>query len=1103
MRALTLLLSASLLCAGEARIAIANPLGLDWPWELVHRDLPAGTLPAEAVVTGMGAPRPVQLEALPDGRQRAWFIASVPRGTERGGASRVEVALQPGAAASTLAVREAGDHLEIANGVLRLRLARFAGTFPAAKRLDALPPPLVACQAEGDAAWYGRSWFEGDLAVAGARTEVLASGPVFVTVRITYELAGALPPPLQGVEPLAPGAPWPPAREGCFLQSTWRIVAGSSWVQVEDQHRLPAPAVSWLELKEGLRPDTALWIRWFGYEAFGGNTELKAAPLAPQPMQRGPFVALRPRWSQTPGGGQDFVATRGGAQADPAIPAVGLVATHASRWVDPYAQTINVVAEGGDTARARFGWSQGARSWALVVGRRGAVDSTTRLNDLVRRHSDWTLDKQLNDYVLEWPRDPAKAGPSILTTRERLAALRAEWQGGADTRANALVKEFAAGMAQLKGVDRALIELITGAKPKPASPPSPELWLQRRYQDDFLNPTGQTRRMKSAWPLADLTADGAPVGGAAQAALGYIFSDLDQWPGYCNGWGPGNPNFHTDKYLVAAFTAAALRDHPHAGRWLAWARREFDDDVRRVLLPGDGVGFECPGYSTYALGLLLELATVFEHCGQGNPVAENPLFRKTGIWHRHLLTPRDPRLGIRHQAPIGDTHRWGGKDGEVFGALARFYRTADPAFASEMMGIWKLYRDQGMRGTVLSDVIAVDQAIPALDPARMDWGSRSFLGFGAVLRSRFGDEREAFATFRAGSALGHAHNEQLSFHFYGAGLPIALDYNCSYHPRGDHAALHNTMTFGQARPFTHQGDDQAVPAMEQAVGAARLAAFAATPAADAAVGELAVERLVLSPVAPEHARFQYPYPSRDIPRLVHRRFQVLVKHPAGSPLSDYLVIRDETSGREAQHTNLHLLSREVRVEGNRIRAEGQGEADIDVFLALTEAPRVEVGRWFYHDEWMSGPGKWKLAGKGNDPAAKAASDAEHAAWIKGIHDSDGRTLIPPRGWTGRWEVGEYQQWLRIATAPGQAMTWVLYPRRRGEPEPDFAILPGGGVAVGVGGRRDEIFIATTPAEGIPGQLVVRQDGQQTVVLGPAVVPALGTVRQEIAPVGTP
>jgi hypothetical protein len=77
---------------------------------------------------------------------------------------------------------------------------------------------------------------------------------------------------------------------------------------------------------------------------------------------------------------------------------------------------------------------------------------------------------------------------------------------------------------------------------------------------------------------------------------------------------------------------------------------------------------------------------------------------------------------------------------------------------------------------------------------------------------------------------------------------------------------------------------------------------------------------------------------------------------------------------------------------------------------------------------------------------------------------DGKALIPPKGYQGKWEVGEFQQWLRIDTAPGQALTSMLYARRRGEPEPTFAILPGkSSVSVTVGGQTDEILLGTSPA----------------------------------------
>ncbi len=1067
--------------AGEVAVPITNPLNLDWPWELVHRDLPAGSLPAQAVAHVGPETRPVQIETLPNGRQRAWFIATMAP-AEKGKRSELNVTLSAGSAPNPLTVEEQPDALVITNGVNRLRLPRIALSAP--KPIKELPPPITGCAVIGESGWYGHAWFEGDASVTAVKSEVLARGPVFVSVRITYAIAGQPTTSPADIIPV-PGLMWPPSEHAgrCFYETTLRVVAGDPWIDVEERYSLPTKVVSWLELKDVLKPDAALWIRWFGWEAFGGNTDLHVMPLEPQPKQRGPFVMLRPIWNQGPGGGQDFFVSRGlDKSADPQAPAVGAVAVRPSRWYEPWAQTIACFAENRDTARLRFEVERGMRAWGLYVGKRGLIDSTDKLNGMVRRHSDWTLDKQMNDCVLEWPRDTSAAGPHLLMTRDELTAFQREWKAGSDTPAMRTLKEFVAKKDQLKGLDHDLVELITGGKVGGSNPPSPDLWLQRRYQDDFLNPTGQTRRMKSGWPGADLLATG-PVGGPAQAALGYIFSDLDQWIGYYNGWGPGNPNFHTDKYLVAALTGAAMPDHPHAKRWLAFGRANFDDDVKRVLLAPDGVGYECPGYSTYSLALLLDLARVFMNAGQGNPIAENPLFAKTGTWHRHLLTPFDRRIGIRHQAPIGDTHRWGGSDGEVFGALAKFYTKADPAVASEMMAVWRLFRDQGMRGTVLSDLINVDQAITPTPLEKLDWGSHAFQGFGAIMRSRFGTSRETFATFRAGAAVGHAHDEQLSYHFYGAGAPVSLDYNCSYHPRGDHAALHNTMTFGATKAFTHQGDAKPVEAMEQLVSAGRLLRFASSAVADVAVGEVSGDQLTLTPVKPEEAKFQYPYPTRKVAPITHRRWFAFIKHAADSKLEDYLVVRDETTAREAQQVNIHLLGREPQVALPFVRSAGQQDVELTLFVAQSTQPAIEAKRWWYYDEWMNGPGKWKLTGKGNDAEKQKASDTENSDWIKQIHDSDGRALIPPVGWTDRWEVGECQQWLRLSSAPGTPVLWVLYARKTGAGEPEFTAIADG-VRVKLGGESDEVVLSGSAA-------TVRQQGAETVVIAAGALPALG------------
>ncbi len=260
--------------------------------------------------------------------------------------------------------------------------------------------------------------------------------------------------------------------------------------------------------------------------------------------------------------------------------------------------------------------------------------------------------------------------------------------------------------------------------------------------------------VKRAWPPFDLFAGGVPAGGPAQAALAYIFSDGDHAQGYRNGWSPGNPNFRTDQYTNVVLAAASMLDHPDARRWLAFGKACFDDDARRVLLPPDGVGLECPGYSTYSIQLQLELAKVFMNTGFGNPVAENPLFRLTGIWHRHLLTPFDRCIGIR---PPGAYRRH-----PPLGCRTTASSSAPwPSSSQDRRSRLRRRDDGGVAALLATRACAaacsatsstsIRRSRPA-PLAALDWGSHRFLGFGAIMSSSFAADaagaHETYATFR-------------------------------------------------------------------------------------------------------------------------------------------------------------------------------------------------------------------------------------------------------------------------------------------------------------------------------------------------------------------
>ncbi|MCC5847188.1 MAG: hypothetical protein JJU29_03765 [Verrucomicrobia bacterium] len=869
--------------------------------------------------------------------------------------------------------------------------------------------------------------------------------------------------------------------------------------------------------------------------------------------------------------------TRAADNYSPDNPAVGIIAAFASKWVGPYPATIAAYAQDCNRGSARFplrdgersGLHYGQRAFALCIGPRREFN---HLNSLVRRHTDWTLVAVTNKYILDWERDPDLAGPNAMISRKRLEQLREAYSSGEGAEAEIFAEELAelreleakreelrprvqelnqirrdngrdeAERAaaeeahdelnrelreveqQLGSTDMEILRMITSDYSKNINPQDAGLWLERRYQDDFLNPTQRATRNVANFAEADLFAGGRPVGGPLHAAMGYIVTDLDAWPGWHQGWSPGNPNFHTDKYMGAIYIGSAMRDHPHSDEWLGFGYENFMEDIDKVLLAPDGVGYECPGYSGYSLKHQLELARIFLNTGFGNPVTANPLFKETGRWHRKLITPFNHRINLRHAAPIGDTHRWTSGLGHGFGSLASFYAEKDPEFASEMQGAWQLLLDSGMRlrNRLRTQLIDADATIPPMDPMDMDWDSETFYGFGAILRNNFGSERESFLTVKAGPTRGHYHNDELAYHFYSHGEPISLDYNCSYTPRGDHAALHNSMTFGREGTVRHNQRNANVQGMEQIFSTANAGGFGSSEFADVFVAERRSNSVNMTPLYPEDHEFGRSYEGREVSPIVHRRLISMVKHEEGSPFADYLVVRDETQSEEAQAVNIHLLSRELSVDGNLITATGQHKMDMALYVAEATDLKIDQRHWSYSDSWMMSPGEqytFRVGETMDEWAARMeALKREHGvdsiplpgwkpawrpgrqepeawqAWRKLIEESDGKALIPPPGWTETWMYGEYQQWVRLETAPGTPVLWVLYPYERGTPQPTFETLANGtGVRVTLNGVSDEIFLATNPAEGIPGQAVIRRNGVERILLETEEVAPLGEI----------
>ena len=1040
----------------QRTLTFQEPLGYTWTDELIHRDetiaephVAADTL---ALTDADGKAVPLQVEVLVGGRDavrsvRLWFKMTLPQGKEV--AYRLtyndagRAARQP---AEAVTITRGEDRLIISSGAVDLAVAA-PKSLPApldasaalGAGLAAAPAPILGVRPAGAPEWSGAWTLSGPARVKEIRTTVATAGPVWAEIRLNYLFEDRQ----QGYDVAI------------------RMVRGDPWIDVTEKSRLPAgsrmTAVFRPSRASGSsdgprrRPAEALWMPW--YVASDGRAEPAYNVLRLMLDDRvplgEPFAMLRPKRAAMPNSTQVLLAIGSGEGGS----AVGAIMTRAGEWVRPYDQFPTArVLETRDGLSLDFPLGDGERRWALVAGPIGRFDTKAKLQHLIRAHADIPLDRVLAEWILRWPRVAEDPAPHIATTWRRILEIRDSFAANRSDPTVNLIKRTLSG--DLPG-DKAQAEFLIGRRASLGGEPLSAVWLlDRCYQDDALAPGAYPRRLAAAMRLADLSAAGRPAGDAAAAFFGYVFSDPNFWPGYTHGWDAGDPSANSDMHEVALDAAAMMPDHPHSGRWAAPALAGLREDLVRSLASPDGAGTECPGRQAAALTTALGRMQTAQNAGLDD------LFRLPQVpaaleFLRNLHTPPDPRLGRRNLAPIGDTGPWQDETGLLFGMAARGLGRADWKFAARCMAMYREYSAGKGSGNLLRDVLAVDPSAPTGVLEEAPWPSRAWSGFGAVLRSRFGTPHEAFAAFKCGPAREGYHGDELSFHFFGAAMPVALDWQCGASLRPDQEHMHNRVNLGDDENMDSTGD---------------LLAVATSPAGDVAVGQVRSDRLRKMPHYPQEIARQAAFPWRTLPaspgrspatpgqspaEARYRRFLLLVKHPgageggpaAGSP-EDYLVIRDELAAAEPATFNLFVLARSVRQEGQLFRFDGQLAADAVAFFATPDAPKVKLDRW---------------------------------AWPK----QDSSSMIPEGFQIGKdtWRVGELQQWLRVTAAPGEPFLVVLYPYRKGAAVPKFESLAGGkGVRVSLGEVSEEVYLATDPAPGAGGQAVVRRQGRSTVIL---------------------
>ena len=1011
-------------------LTIREPLGYTWTDELVHRDVgvsePNVAADTFSLRAADGRPVPLQVEVLKGKpgavlRVRLWWKMTLPKDGEV--AYRLtwrddgEAARRP---VGGLAVRREEDRLVLATGPAEFALPAPAKAFAKPVPLPRAPAPVVGVRpTPGKGPWCGTWRLAGPGRVRRIETAVETAGAVVARIRVKYSFADT-------------------KRQ---YEVAVRAVAGEPWLDLAETYRVGEGGRSSLLLADALKPSEVLWLPWFVGDGHARPAyQVRRDALASKASGGQPFATLRPRWAHCPDTGQVCLALGQGEGGD--RPAVGAVMVHPSRWQRPYDQFPTVRATAGGRGMALdFPLEAGRRAWALLAGPLDRFDTKGDLQALVRRMADIPLDTVLNEWVLAWDRDAERRAPHVLTTEERLRRIRLDMAAVRDTPTTRLLRR---GLEADGPAERALAEFLAGRRRDvPTLRVRPETFLNRSYQDAFLAPSAYPRRLPEALALADLSSAGRLAGGPGVALVAAVFSDPDYWPGRSGGWGVGDPDDHAALVQVPAYAAAMMPDHPHARRWMRRSLEAVRADLRRAG-PHDGTAVD-PQRLIATLAEALPVLRAAENARLAEPFAW-PEVRAGLECLRNLHTPRDARLGRRRLLPMGQGGR-GDVVGRLFGIAAAGVAGSDADLARVWMGLWRDTYGDGGSGDLVTDVLLTDPSLPAGAAAEAEWPSRAWKGVGAVLRSRAGTADETFVALACTGSEGEARGDEMAVTVYGAGAPLAP----GWHPPADlplpQEHMHNRVTLGEE---------------ENMDAAGRMLAVRSTPAADVAVAQVRATHLRRVPRRGDEAETGSALPRRRLQRPArYRRWVMLVKHPSGSPLADYVVIRDELAAAEPAAFNLFVLARQVRRRGRTFRFEGQLAADAVLYLATPEPEAVTLTEWGWSQPDANGAsrGRGKEIPPDFDPAK------------------------------GPWRGGEVQQGVRVRARPGQPFLAVLYPYQKGSEVPVLEPLADGrGVRVRLGTASETVYLASDPPKEAGGQAAVHRGGKRTVVVESAVKP---------------
>jgi len=988
--------------AGRYTLTLAEPLGKLWLSEIVAYELPAELRRKDVRVTRDGCEVPSQRA----GHSLAILVENLLPGERR------EYQLEPGQPAissGNCRFTRTGSFVIFSNGVLALKL-------PASGPGVSVGPIVAVRRQNGP--WLGRGRLESPLTVRSVRTRVIEHGPLWTTAEVRYAFAGNYTYQMRlklrptddacevAEESTLPVRLWPaprPYREiGTLSKSHW----DQKTADIAKPCTRPRATSNFVLAVDGDRMVTHSTGSW----------EIMNLPLGSPTVKT--YTAMRPALPFIDGAWLGVYESR-----RPEL--LGVAALDICHWKAPddmihpahrtpgaNAEVLLVDLKAGP--HFRFPIENVTRRWLLTVVPRPPVktnrgeplrcdpDPEFPLWALHTRRGDLRLDK-VKDWVVDWP-DRNDAHPRVLCRPADFADIRRKINTIPAFRKNH------ARFRRWRGADRHIltgervslqeIEAQTNAR-KLVEEVLRQGYSGRHYAIGFARPL---RRYAIACDIVwdTFTPEEKREARRVCALAGYFLSDGDFWQYALR---PGEttylPNFNSDVFTCFGIVGLFLHDHPCGSVWAQGCVERLDLDFKYYLRT-DGGGEENVGSYLTATWAKLYLPALWalRHCGVKDYSADSNVLAGARFLLK-VICPPDPRDQNLRLLPSIGHHPQARKAFLLFSQLASFIKKADPLAASHLMAAWQAMGSPvseapdhfGVNANPLTrHYIFHDPSIPAV---AQEYGSYDLPNVGAVLRSHGGSDRESYLFLKAGRVHSHHDEDEGSFHYFGRGVPLALD--ALRVQNGAEADEHNAVTFG--KPGQPSG---------------LVECFRSTEVAD----------YVRAVVAPRGYCCDANYVD-DTHRSGWTREIVFVKSakPGGV---EYVIIKDSVVGPDPCQWNLDVLSREPKLHGNgHIWFPGHKAFNmgLDVLVLEPTTPAIKLSRGIVNPDLLSAASRCKLADYLCNPTV-----TEH--WLLHMPAAPGTTFVTglfPRREREMSPVIEYatrEETIRVRHAEGSDLIFL-------------------------------------------------------------------------------